>query len=211
MRNSRTAVPWRWRRLGGWAATAPWSAWWKGPRASRSPIGRRTRAVPPAIRRALRVRDGGCRFPGCDRSRYVHAHHIKHWADGGETSLDNLVTLCSFHHRLVHEGGYGVHVDEGEIKFTRPDGGVIPPAGKVQRGCFRGNICAESGNTCAKPGNACTAPGNACAAGGAERLKAFNVARGHTIDAGTARCRWGGERMDYDIAIDALCREAGYT
>jgi len=174
-------------------------------------IGRRTRAVPPAIRRALRVRDGGCRFPGCDRSRYVHAHHIKHWADGGETSLDNLVTLCSFHHRLVHEGGYGVHVDEGEIKFTRPDGGVIPPAGKVQRGCFRGNICAESGNTCAKPGNACTAPGNACAAGGAERLKAFNAARGHTIDAGTARCRWGGERMDYDITIDALCREAGYT
>ena len=46
-------------------------------------IGRRTRAVPPAIRRALRVRDGGCRFPGCDRSRHVHAHHIKHWADGG--------------------------------------------------------------------------------------------------------------------------------
>ena len=173
-------------------------------------IGRRTRAVPPAIRRALRVRDGGCRFPGCDRSRYVHAHHIKHWADGGETSLDNLVTLCSFHHRLVHEGGYGVHVDEGEIKFTRPDGGVIPPAGKVQRGCFRGNICAESGNTCAKPGNACTAPGNACAAGGAEQLEAFNTARGHTIDAGTARCRWRGERMNYDIAIEALCREAGY-
>ena len=51
-------------------------------------VGRRTRAVPPAIKRALRVRDGGCRFPGCDRSRYVHAHHIKHWADGGETRLD---------------------------------------------------------------------------------------------------------------------------
>ncbi|MDE0488084.1 MAG: DUF222 domain-containing protein [Gammaproteobacteria bacterium] len=167
-------------------------------------VGRRTRAVPPAIRRALRVRDGGCRFPGCDRSRYVHAHHIKHWADGGETSLDNLVTLCSFHHRLVHEGGYGVRVDEGEIRFTRPDGGVIPPAGKLQRGCFRGN-------TCTKPGNACTAPGNACAAGGSEQLKAFNAARGHTIDAGTARCRWRGERMDYDIAIDGLCREAGYT
>ena len=46
-------------------------------------VGRRTRAVPPAIRRALRVRDGGCRFPGCDRSRFVHAHHIRHWADGG--------------------------------------------------------------------------------------------------------------------------------
>ena len=174
-------------------------------------VGRRTRAVPPAIRRALRVRDGGCRFPGCDRSRYVHAHHIKHWADGGETALDNLVTLCSFHHRLVHEGGYGVRVDEGEIRFTRPDGGVIPAAGKEQRGCFRRNTCAESGNTCAEPGNACAKSGKTCAAGGARRLKALNTARGHAIDADTARCRWGGERMDYDIVIDALCREAGHT
>ena len=160
-------------------------------------VGRRTRAVPPAIRRALRVRDGGCRFPGCDRSRYVHAHHIQHWADGGETALDNLVTLCLFHHRQVHEGGYGVRVNEGEIEFTRPDGGVIPPAGKEHGGCFRGNTCEKSGNT--------------CAAGGAKQLKALNTARGHTIDAGTARCRWRGERMDYDIAIDGLCREAGYT
>ncbi|MXZ27963.1 MAG: DUF222 domain-containing protein [Gammaproteobacteria bacterium] len=174
-------------------------------------VGRRTRAVPPAIRRALRVRDGGCRFPGCDRSRYVHAHHIKHWADGGETNLGNLVTLCSFHHRLVHEGGYGVRVDEGEIWFTRPDGGVIPPAGKLHGGCFRGNTCAKSGNTCAGSGNTCAKPGNFCAAGGAEQLEAFNRARGHTIDAGTARCRWRGERMDYDIAIDGLCREAGHT
>ena len=158
-------------------------------------IGRRTRAVPPAIRRALRIRDGGCRFPGCDRSRYVQAHHIKHWADGGETSLDNLMTLCSFHHRLMHEGGYGVHVDEGEIRFTRPDGQVIPPAGKAHGGkahggCFRGN-------TCAKPGD--------------EQLASFNKARGLAIDAGTARCRWRGERMDYDIAIDGLCRKAGYA
>ncbi len=157
-------------------------------------IGRRTRAVPPAIRRALRIRDGGCRFPGCDRSRYVQAHHIKHWADGGETNLDNLVTLCSFHHRQVHEGGYGVHVDGGEIRFTRPDGGVIPPAGKehggkAHEGCFRGNTSAAMG---------------------AEQLAACNAARGLAIDAGTARCRWRGERMDYDIAIDGLCREAGY-
>ncbi|MXW44412.1 MAG: DUF222 domain-containing protein [Gammaproteobacteria bacterium] len=152
-------------------------------------VGRRTRAVPPAIRRALRVRDGGCRFPGCDRSRYVHAHHIKHWADGGETALDNLVTLCSFHHRLVHEGGYGVHVDGGEIKFTRPDGRVIPAAGKEHGECFRGNTSA---------------------ANGAQRVEALNTARGLTINAGTARCRWRGERMDYDIAIDALCRQAGY-
>ena len=67
----------------------------KGARGEPLAVGRRTRAVPPAIRRALRVRDNGCRFPGCDRSRFVYAHHIRHWADGGETALDNLVTLCS--------------------------------------------------------------------------------------------------------------------
>ena len=152
-------------------------------------VGRRTRAVPPAIRRALRVRDGGCRFPGCDRSRYTHAHHIRHWADGGETSLDNLVTLCSQHHRLVHEGGYGVRVRDGEIRFTRPDGREIPPAGRPHQGCFRGNTSD---------------------ADGAQRLAAANAARGVSVDARTACCGWGGERMDYDIAIDALCREAGH-
>ncbi|MCY3815510.1 MAG: hypothetical protein OXG59_04375, partial [Gammaproteobacteria bacterium] len=121
-------------------------------------------------------------------------------------------------HRLVHEGGYGVRVDEGEIEFLHPDGRVIPPAGKAHGGCFRGNTCAESentcaksGNTCAESGNTCGKPGNVCAAGGAEQLEAFNRARGHTIDAGTARCRWRGECMDYDIAIDGLCREAGFT
>ncbi|MCY3817709.1 MAG: DUF222 domain-containing protein, partial [Gammaproteobacteria bacterium] len=153
-------------------------------------VGRRTRAVPPAIRRALRVRDGGCRFPGCDRSRYVHAHHIKHWADGGETALDNLVTLCSFHHRQVHEGGFGVRMNEGEIQFLHPDGRVIPPAGKAQEDCFRGNNPAVPE---------------------ARRLAAFNAERGLKIDAQTARCKWRGERMDYNIAIDGLCWQAGYT
>ena len=103
----------------------------KGAKGEPLAVGRRTRAVPPAIKRALRVRDGGCRFPGCGRSRYVHAHHIKHWADGGETSLDNLVTLCTQHHRKVHEGGYGVRVRDGEIEFMRPDGRVILPAGPL--------------------------------------------------------------------------------
>ncbi len=162
----------------------------KGAQGEPLAVGRRTRAVPPAIRRALRVRDGGCRFPGCDRSRYVHAHHIRHWADGGETSLDNLVTLCSQHHRQVHEGGYGVRVRDKEIQFTRPDGRPIPPAGETHEGCFRGNTCAASG---------------------ARQLAALNTARGLNIDARTARCGWDGERMDYNIAIDALCREAGHT
>ena len=70
-------------------------------------VGRRTRTVPPAIRRALEVRDRGCRFPGCGL-RYTDAHHVRHWADGGATRLDNLVLLCPKHHRTVHDGGYRV-------------------------------------------------------------------------------------------------------
>jgi hypothetical protein len=66
-------------------------------------VGRRTRTVPPAIRRALVVRDGGCVAPGCDRPpRWTDAHHIVHWVDGGPTSLDNLELLCRRHHRMAH-------------------------------------------------------------------------------------------------------------
>ena len=68
-------------------------------------VGRRTRTIPPALRRALEARDRGCRFPGCGL-RFTDAHHVKHWADGGETKLENLVLLCSHHHRLVHEEGW---------------------------------------------------------------------------------------------------------
>ncbi len=89
-------------------------------------IGRKTRAVPPALRRALHSRDRGCRFPGCNQHRFVDAHHIRHWADGGETSIDNLVLLCRHHHRLVHEGGFGVeYKGGGNIRFKRPDGRAI--------------------------------------------------------------------------------------
>jgi hypothetical protein len=70
-------------------------------------VGRRSRTVPPALRRALEARDRGCRFPGCGL-RFTDAHHVRHWADGGETALDNLVLLCAHHHRLVHEGGWTV-------------------------------------------------------------------------------------------------------
>jgi len=70
-------------------------------------VGRKTRTVPPALRRALDYRDRGCRFPGCGR-RYTDAHHVRHWADGGETSLSNTLLLCRHHHRLVHEGSWQV-------------------------------------------------------------------------------------------------------
>jgi hypothetical protein len=86
-------------------------------------VGRRTRTIPPAIRRALNSRDRGCRFPGCSFTRYVDGHHVTHWAHGGETKLTNLVTLCRFHHRQVHEGRVMVAcLDDGAFRFTRPNG-----------------------------------------------------------------------------------------
>ena len=81
-------------------------------------IGRRSRIIPPPMRRALKARDGGCRFPGCTHHKYVDGHHVIHWADGGETSLANLVLLCRFHHHLVHEGGFDCkRSNDGEIWF----------------------------------------------------------------------------------------------
>ena len=84
-------------------------------------IGRKARTIPPAIRRALSARDARCRFPGCT-ARRCDAHHITHWADGGATSLDNLVLLCRRHHRLVHEGGYGIDRGWNSATFVRSDG-----------------------------------------------------------------------------------------
>jgi hypothetical protein len=84
-------------------------------------IGRKSRTIPPAIRRALRARDDGCRFPGCTHRSFLDGHHIEHWADGGETGLDNLVQLCRHHHRLVHEGGFHCGKDEqGKLQFRDP-------------------------------------------------------------------------------------------
>jgi hypothetical protein len=88
-------------------------------------VGRKTRTVPAAIRRALERRDGGCRFPGCS-SRFCDAHHVEHWADGGETSLENLLLLCRRHHRAVHEEGFTVELRGGEARFRRPDGRLLP-------------------------------------------------------------------------------------
>lgn len=90
-------------------------------------LGRRTAVVPPGLRRALVVRDGGCAFPGCGRPPgWCDAHHVIHWADGGPTALGNLVLLCRPHHRLVHRT-FGVRMERGRPVFTRPDGTVMSP------------------------------------------------------------------------------------
>jgi hypothetical protein len=89
-------------------------------------LGRKTRTISPSLRRALKRRDGGCRFPGCTHTRFVDGHHIRHWADGGETDLDNLVLLCRRHHTLLHEGGYRVVRDDRQFIFCRADGSIVP-------------------------------------------------------------------------------------
>jgi hypothetical protein len=97
-------------------------------------IGRKTRTIPPALRRALRMRDRGCVFPGCTQVHHTDAHHIEHWSDGGPTDLDNLVQLCRHHHRLLHEGGFGVRSAKGNLVFLTPEGTAIPQAPRQPRG-----------------------------------------------------------------------------
>lgn len=143
-------------------------------------VGRKTRSIAPALKRALRSRDGGCRFPGCGRTRFTEGHHVKHWADGGETRLSNLITLCRFHHRLIHEGGFGLRAtDDGLFVFSRPDGSRIGAAGR-----FRGNISADSSRPLP--------------------LMRMHEASGLRIDRHTARSRWQGEPMDYGLALEGL-------
>lgn len=96
-------------------------------------VGRRTRTIPPAIRRALDHRDPVCRFPGCN-VRCCEGHHVEHWADGGATRLDNLLKLCRRHHRAVHEEGFRVQLRPGgEVRFYGPDGRHVEEAPPVSR------------------------------------------------------------------------------
>ena len=111
-------------------------------------VGRKTRVISPSLRRALRKRDGGCRFPGCPQHRFVDAHHIQHWAHGGETKMGNLVLLCRHHHRLIHEAGFRASCSNGVVQFRKPDGELLPDvvdpvaAGNVLK--FPPDVSAES-------------------------------------------------------------------
>jgi Domain of unknown function (DUF222)/HNH endonuclease len=103
------------------APTADDSSWITGSPAVPLSVGRATRTIPSSIRTALVLRDGGCRFPGCDRPpAWTDGHHIIHWADGGPTELDNLVSLCRSHHRQVHEEGWRIHIADGSAVVEPP-------------------------------------------------------------------------------------------
>jgi hypothetical protein len=128
-------------------------------------VGRKQRTVPAAVKRALWARDSGCSFPGCTHTRFVDAHHIRHWADGGETSLENTMLLCGGHHRLVHEGGYDIRKDHrGQWYFMRPDGRAIPtygyqPDDMVDEGLGDGRDTDRGGASAEAPEGWCVPPG----------------------------------------------------
>lgn len=87
----------------------------------------KTRQTPLSLRRAVLARDQGCRWPGCQRHRYVDVHHVKYVSKGGKTRLTNLVALCRSHHRLVHEGGYVLTMDRHcKVRVAFPSGAEIP-------------------------------------------------------------------------------------
>jgi hypothetical protein len=139
-------------------------------------VGARTRTIPPAIRRALHHRDGGCRFPGCGVA-FGQGHHIRHWAHGGPTTLSNLAMLCRRHHRAVHEEGYGVERGpDGTLLFRRPDGQPLPDVPPPQ----------------AVPHDPVRA------------LRARHESAGLRLHARTACPGWQGERFDVVWAIDVL-------
>jgi 5-methylcytosine-specific restriction endonuclease McrA len=139
-------------------------------------VAARTRTIPPVLRRALLHRDHGCRFPGCG-VRFGQGHHIRHWAQGGPTTLSNLALLCRRHHRAVHEEGYQVERQpDGELQFRRPDGRLlpaVPPSPKVGEDVVN-------------------------------QLRAQHQAQGLHLDGRTAMPGWLGERLNVGYAIDVL-------
>ncbi|MFI5936502.1 DUF222 domain-containing protein [Actinoplanes sp. NPDC051494] len=101
-------------------------------------MGRTSRTAGKVLRRALRLRDRGCAFPGCDRPpRWTDAHHVDHWIDGGPTSLDNMVLLCRHHHRLIHHptAGWTIRIgSEGHPEFVPPF--TIDPTQRPRRNLY---------------------------------------------------------------------------
>ena len=139
-------------------------------------VGARTRTIPPALRRALHHRDRGCRFPGCG-VRVGQGHHIRHWAQGGPTTLSNLALLCRRHHRAVHEEGYQVdRKPDGALHFRRPDGRTLPDVPPP-----------------------CDVPADPV-----QFLRARHEAEGRVLHATTVTSGWFGERLDVGWALDVL-------
>ncbi|MBK7536370.1 MAG: DUF222 domain-containing protein [Myxococcales bacterium] len=143
-------------------------------------IGRKTRTIPAALKRALLLRDRTCRFPGCDHRLFLEGHHLQHWADGGETNLDNLALLCSLHHTYVHERGYRITQSAtGALAFEDPQGRAVVPL----------------------------PPRPAPTLLGWPAIRAANAANAALpLTSTTGHCRWRGERVDSWDAAATIAR-----
>ncbi len=129
------------------------------------------------MKRALLRRDRTCRFPGCDTRVFLEGHHVQHWADGGKTELANLASLCSWHHRHVHEYGFQIAIGAGgELRFTDPRGREVNNVPLVHVGPRLGWPTILAGNA------------------------------DLDITADTPACGWTGDPVDYAACIDALVR-----
>jgi len=139
-------------------------------------VGARTRTIPPALRRALLHRDRSCRFPGCT-VRVAEGHHVRHWAQGGPTTLSNLALLCRRHHRAVHEEDYQLErMSDGALQFRRPNGWLLPDVPRPAA------VPADPVGT----------------------LRAQHAAQGLRVHARTTCPGWLGERLDLGWAIGVL-------
>jgi hypothetical protein len=138
-------------------------------------VGRKRRTISGALKRALHKRDTLCSYPGCTHRIFLEGHHIKHWADGGETSLDNAALLCTTHHRYVHEYRYVVELGPDQRpRFRDPHGRLVTAV-----------------------------PAPAVAADlGWPRIRAANASL--AIDAETIACEWDGRPADYGAIVGHL-------
>ncbi len=127
----------------------------------------------------MTLRDQGCRFPGCCETRFVDAHHIHHWCDGGETSLDNLILLCRHHHGLLHQERFVLVKEPEGVEFVRADRATLARALAAQFA----DVEDQNGNL---------------------SIEDEDYALGLRIDARTAVARWLGESMDYGFAVSTL-------
>ena len=139
-------------------------------------VGRRRRTIPTALRRALRLRDRSCLYPGCENRR-VDGHHVVPWSRGGATKLANLASLCRSHHRYVHELGFRIERrDDGRFAFFAPAGWEVKP-------------------TCAAP---------PLGRDPVAALRRRSAAAGMTIDDRTSFPRWDGTPPDYDHIVHVI-------
>jgi hypothetical protein len=174
-------------------------------------VGRRSRIIPAAMSRALAIRDGGCcQFPGCCASRYVEGHHIIHWADGGETKLDNLVTLCSYHHRELHRGNYYLSVKKEHNQCTQPihfaDRLCFTEVDAYHKAPFNPEYFTPENFDGMYHQIIPKNPASfTCACHGFNEFeKSLPRSVFDGIDAKTAVTKWCGERMDLSMAVQGL-------